>query len=232
MQTASSIYSMLRSLRAVDRADIALLVLDAATGVVEQDKKIGGYIHEAGKGLIIVVNKWDLAAGAGPEDFAPAGGSTPGGRAAAGPGPGGRARSSAAKDARAKFEHHVRTELDFINYAAIQYVSSLNGKGIGGILDLIDEVYQQLTRRIGTGNLNSWLNETIYLNPPPAFKGQETKIYYAAQVSVKPPTFVFFVNHPEHLHFSYKRHLERRLREAYGFKGAPLRLIFRQRQQR
>ncbi len=190
-------YSVLRSFKAIDRADISLLVLDADQGVVEQDKKIGGYIQDAGKGLIILVNKWDLV------------------------------RET---DARNKFERHVRTELDFLNYAPIHYVSALENKGIIKILDLIDRVDEQQIRRVSTGNLNSWLNETVYLNPPPSIKGQDIKIYYVVQVSVKPPTFVFFVNKPELLHFSYKRHLERRLRDTYGFEGTPLRLIFRLRQ--
>lgn len=190
-------YSVLRSLRAIDRADIALLVLDAEQGVVEQDKKIGGYIQDAGKGLIIVVNKWDLVR---------------------------------EKDARNKFERHVRTELDFLKYAAVHYVSALEGRGFVKILDLVDNVNQQQSKRVSTGNLNSWLNETIYLNPPPSVKGHDVKIYYVVQVSIKPPAFVFFVNKPELLHFSYKRYLERRLRETYGFEGTPLRLIFRLRQ--
>ena len=187
-------YSMLRSLKAIDRADVALLVLDAGQGTVEQDKKIGGYIQDAGKGLIIVVNKWDLV-----EE----------------------------QDARSRFDRHIRTELDFLSYAVIHYVSANSGKGVVKIFDHIDNVNQQQTRRISTGNLNTWLNETICLNPPPSIKGQEIKIYYVVQASIKPPTFVFFVNKPEKLHFSYKRYLERRLRESYGFEGTPLRLIFR-----
>ncbi len=192
-------YSMLRSLKAIDRADVVLLVLDAGQGTVEQDKKIGGYIQEAGKGLVIVVNKWDLVE---------------------------------AQDARNRFDRLVRTELDFLSYAVIHYVSANSGKGVLKILDHIDNVNQQQTRRIGTGNLNAWLSETMCLNPPPSVKGQEVKIYYVAQVSTKPPTFVFFVNKPEILHFSYKRYLERRLRESYGFEGTPLQLIFRQRSSR
>jgi GTP-binding protein len=189
-------YSMLRSLKAIDRADVALLVIDAGQGTVEQDKKIGGYIQDAGKGLIIVVNKWDLV-----EE----------------------------QDARSRFERLIRTELDFLSYAVIHYVSANSGKGVVKIFDHIDNVNQQQTRRIGTGNLNTWLNETVCLNPPPSVKGQEIKIYYVVQASIKPPTFVFFVNKPEMLHFSYKRYLERRLRESYGFEGTPLRLIFRPR---
>ncbi|MGD0153382.1 MAG: ribosome biogenesis GTPase Der [Thermacetogeniaceae bacterium] len=190
-------YSVLRSLKAIDRADISLLVLDADQGVVEQDKKIGGYIQDAGKGIIILVNKWDLV------------------------------RET---DARNKFERHVRTELNFLSYAPIHYVSALENKGVVKVLDLIDRVDEQQNRRVSTGNLNSWLSETVYLNPPPSIKGQDVKIYYVVQVSVKPPTFVFFVNKPELLHFSYKRYLDRRLRDAYGFEGTPLRLIFRLRQ--
>jgi GTP-binding protein len=192
-------YSMLRSLKAIDRADVVLLVLDAGQGTVEQDKKIAGYIQEAGKGLVIIVNKWDLVE---------------------------------AQDARSSFDRLVRSELDFLSFAAIHYVSATNGKGVLKILDHIDNVNQQQTRRISTGNLNTWLSETICLNPPPSVKGREIKIYYVAQVSIKPPTFVFFVNKPEILHFSYKRYLERRLRESYGFEGTPLQLIFRPRSTR
>lgn len=190
-------YSVRRSLKAIDRADVVLLVLDADQGVVEQDKKIGGYIQDAGKGIIIVVNKWDLVS---------------------------------EKDVRNKFEQLVRSELNFLKYAVVHYVSAINGRGVVKILDLVDRVDQQQTRRVSTGNLNNWMTETVYLNPPPAVKGQDVKIYYVVQASVKPPTFVFFVNKPDLLHFSYKRYLERRLRDTYGFEGTPLRLIFRQRQ--
>ena len=192
-------YSMVRSLKAIDRADIALLVLDAGQGVVEQDQKIAGHIQEAGKGLVIVVNKWDLV-----EE----------------------------QDARNRFERLIRSELDFLNYAAVHFVSANSGKGVVKILDLIDNVSQQQNRRIGTGNLNTWLNETDLPESASSVKGQDVKIYYVVQASIKPPTFVFFVNKPDMLHFSYKRYLERRLRESYGFEGTPLRLIFRPRSSR
>ena len=161
-------YSMIRSLKAIDRADIALLVLDAGQGVVEQDQKIGGQIQEAGKGLIIVVNKWDLVK---------------------------------EKDARSKFERLIRTELDFLSYAVIHFVSAQSGKGVVKIIDLVDNVSLQQNRRISTGNLNTWLNETVCLNPPPSVKGQEVKIYYVVQAGIKPPTFVFFVNTPDNVAF-------------------------------
>lgn len=188
-------YSVIRALRAIDRADVVLLVLDATQGVVEQDKKIGDYIEEAGKGLVIIINKWDLIQ----------------------------------KDGTTMENYSVliRSELDFLAYAPILYVSALTGQRIERILSLVDFVGEQQTKRISTGGLNSWLNEAIYLNPPPAVKGRELKIYYLVQVGVKPPVFVFFINDPELVHFSYKRYLENQLRRAYGFEGTPVRLVFR-----
>lgn len=190
-------YGVQRSLRAIDRADIALLVLDATQGVVEQDTKIGGYIEEAGKGLIIIINKWDLVQ----------------------------------KNARTRkeFDDMIMTELDFLGFAPLHYVSAVTGQGVHKILQLVDEVAQQQSRRISTGNLNNWLTEVIYLNPPPPVKGREVKVYYVAQVGERPPVFVFFVNNPELFHFSYQRYLENQLRKAYGFKGTPIRLVFRAR---
>lgn len=190
-------YSVLRSLRAVDRADIVLFVLDATQGVVEQDTKIGGYIAEAGKGLIIIINKWDLIR----KDVHP----------------------------REAYDQVIRERLDFLGFAPLLYVSALTGHGIDRILPLVDRVYGEQTKRISTGNLNSWLSEVVYLNPPPTVKGEDVKFYYALQAGEKPPLFVFFVNSPEKVHFSYKRYLENQLRKAYGFEGTPIRLVFRPR---
>lgn len=190
-------YSVQRSLRAIDRADIVLFILDATQGVVEQDTKICGYIEEAGKGLIIIINKWDLV--------------------------------KKDDNTRKKYDQMIRERLDFLGYAPLLYVSALTGQGIDRILQLVDHVAGEQTKRITTGSLNSWLTETIYLNPPPAVKGQDVKFYYAVQGGEKPPVFVFFVNSPELLHFSYKRYLENQLRKAYGFEGTPIRLAFRPR---
>lgn len=191
-------YGVKRSLRAIDRSDIVLFVLDATQGVVEQDTKIGGYIADAGKGLIIIINKWDLAE----------------------------------KEQKAKntYEQLIRWRLDFLSFAPLHYVSALTGQGVDKILPLVDRVYGEYTKRISTGNLNSWLMETVYLNPPPAAKGLDLKFYYAVQAEVAPPLFVFFVNRPEMVHFSYRRYLENQLRKAYGFEGTPVRLIFRKRE--
>jgi GTP-binding protein len=188
-------YGVRRALRAIDRADVALLVLDSAEGIVEQDKKIAGYIEETGKGVIIIINKWDLTA-----DI---------------------------KNRRRVFEKMVRTELSFLSYAPLHYVSALTGEGLEGILPTVDFVHGEQKKMIGTGNLNSWLSEAVFLNPPPAMSKGGLKFYYATQVAVKPPAFVFFVNNPKLVHFSYKRYLERQLREAYGYEGTPVRLIFR-----
>lgn len=190
-------YSVMRSLKAIDRADVVLFVLDATQGVVEQDKKIGGYIEEAGKGLIIIVNKWDLI----------------------------DKNSSTTKE----YDLLIREGLDFLNFAPILYVSALTGQRVNQVLDQIDVVAGEQVKRISTGNLNNWLNEAVFLNPPPAVKGREIKIFYAVQTGVKPPVFKFFVNHPELIHFSYKRYLEHQLRSTYGFEGTPLRLVFRAR---
>jgi GTP-binding protein len=190
-------YGVKRALRSIDRADVVLLIIDAETGIVEQDKKIAGYIEESGKGVIIVINKWD----------------------------------SAMKiiDNRRDFEVYVRTQLDFISYAPLRFVSALTGEGVDHILKDVDAVCSEQNKRLTTSNLNSWLNEVVYLNPPSGVGKQGVKFYYATQVGTKPPVIACFVNNPNMVHFSYKRYLERQLRQAYGFEGTPVRLVFRAR---
>jgi GTP-binding protein len=190
-------YSVVRSLKAIDRADVVLLLLDAGTGVVEQDQKIGGYIEEAGKGLIIIINKWDLVT----------------------------------KDdhTTAHYERQVREQLDFLDYAPLIFTSAQTGQRVDNILGLVDRVSDVCKKRITTGNLNNWLSEVTYLNPPRSVKGKEVKFYYVSQTGVEPPVFVFFVNEPKLVHFSYKRYLENELRKAYEFDGTPIRLAFRPR---
>lgn len=188
-------YGVRRALSAIDRADVVLLVLDATEGVVEQDKKIAGYIEEIGKAVIIIINKWDLTA-----DL---------------------------KNRRRIFEDLTRTKLSFISYAPVHFVSALTGEGLKGILSQVDFVHFEQNKKISTGNLNSWLSEVVFLNPPSAVEKGGLKFYYVTQVATKPPVFVFFVNNPKLVHFSYKRYLERQLREAYGYEGTPVRLVFR-----
>lgn len=188
-------YGVRRAFGAIDRADVIILVLDATEGIVEQDKKIAGYIEESGKGVIILINKWDLAVNV--------------------------------KNRRQVFEKSTRTELSFLMFAPLLFVSALTGDGLEKILAEVDFVNNEQDKKISTGNLNSWLSEVTYLNPPTAAEKGGLRFYYATQVAVKPPAFVFFVNNPKLVHFSYKRYLERQLREAYGFEGTPIRLIFR-----
>ena len=191
-------YSIARALNAVDRADVAVLVIDAAAGIIEQDKHIAGYAHELGKGLLILVNKWDL-----PE-----------------------------KDSNtmARFEKELKEELGFASYALTLFVSAKTGQRCDRILPLVDFISEQCNRRVPTAQLNEVLREAVALNPPPTDKGRRLKVLYATQVGVKPPKIVIFLNDPEIMHFSYARYLENRLREAFGFAGVPISLIWRKRE--
>ena len=189
-------YSVVRSLRAVDRSDVILMLIDAVDGVTEQDKKIAGYAHEAGKAIILVVNKWDLIE----------------------------------KDENTinKFEKTIRLELGFMQYAPTMFISALTGQRVTKIIELVDFVVEQNATRVTTATLNTLLREWLHLNPPPSDKGRRLKVRYLTQVSVKPPTFVFFVNDPELMHFSYKRYLENQMRKHFGFEGTPIRIVIRQ----
>lgn len=190
-------FSVIRSFRAVDRSDVVLMVIDSVEGVTEQDKKIVGYAHEEGKGLILIINKWDLIT----------------------------------KDDKTlnKYEKDIREELSFVGYAPTQFISAKTGQRINKIMELVEFVAEQTSRRIQTSTLNTILREWVHLNPPPSDKGKRLKILYATQRSVQPPTFIFFVNDPEIVHFSYRRYLENQIRKNFGFEGSPIRLIMRKR---
>ncbi|NLF80810.1 MAG: ribosome biogenesis GTPase Der [Clostridia bacterium] len=191
-------YSISRAINAIDRSDVAVLVIDAEAGIIDMDKHIAGYAHEAGKGLLIVVNKWDL-----PE-----------------------------KDTNtmARFEKELKEELGFASYALSVFVSAKTGRRCEKILPLTSFIAEQASRRLGTSQLNEVLREAVALNPPPTDKGRRLKVLYATQVGVKPPKIVIFLNDPELMHFSYARYLENKLREAFGFAGTPISLIWRQRE--
>ncbi len=188
-------YSVLRALRAIERSDVALLILDAEEGVTEQDKKIAGYAHEAGRAMIIVVNKWDAIE----------------------------------KDHKTmqNFEEKIRDEMQFISYAPILFVSAITKQRLHTILPTVQLVAENHALRIKTNLLNEMLMDAIAMTPTPTDKGKRLKINYMTQVSVKPPTFVLFVNDPELLHFSYRRFLENKIRDTFGFKGTPIRIIVR-----
>ena len=193
-------YSIIRTVTAVERADVVLIVIDAVEGVTEQDAKIAGIAHERGKGIIIVVNKWDAIE----------------------------------KNDRTmrEYESEVRRILSFMPYAQIMYVSAVTGQRLFKLYDMIDIVIENQTLRIATGVLNEILMEAVALQQPPSDKGKRLRIYYMTQVSVKPPTFVAFVNDKELMHFSYQRYLENKIREAFCFSGTPLRFLVRERKEK
>ncbi len=188
-------YSVLRSLRAMEDADVVVAVLDATEGIIDQDKKILGYADEEGKALIIAFNKWDLV----------------------------EERETVAKE----FKTDVEDELVFVRYAPFIYISARTGKRVTRLFTLIDQVHAEHHKRVSTGQLNAFLEEVLFLTPPPTKKGRALKVYYATQVKAAPPTFAFFVNDRELMHFSYMRHLENKLREAFDFTGTPIKMMVR-----
>ena len=193
-------YSIIRTVTAVERADVVLMVIDAVEGVTEQDAKIAGIAHERGKGVIIVVNKWDAIE----------------------------------KNDRTmrEYESRIRQTLSYMPYAEIMYVSALTGQRLNKLYDMIDMVIENQTLRIATGVLNEIMTEAVAMQQPPSDKGKRLKLYYITQVSVKPPTFVIFVNDKELMHFSYTRYLENKIREAFGFRGTSLKFFIRERKEK
>ena len=190
-------YSVLRSHTAVDRADVCLIMIDAAEGITEQDEKIAGIAHEAGRASIIVVNKWD---------------------------------SIPDKDNSTVNEYNdkIRVALGYMPYAPIMYVSALTGQRVTNLFEHIDYVYGQSVMRITTGMLNDVLRDAMIRVQPPSDKGKRLKIYYMTQIGIQPPTFVIFCNNAELFHFSYQRYIENCLRNTFGFKGTPIKLIIRE----
>ncbi len=190
-------FSVLRAHMAVERANVCILVIDAEKGITEQDEKIAGIAHEAGKATIIAVNKWDLI--------------------------------DKDNDTVNKFTNDIYTALSYMTYAPIVFISALTGQRISKLFEFINYVHNQTTMRISTGMLNDVLNDAMTRVQPPSDKGRRLKIYYMTQSSVAPPTFVLFCNDAELFHFSYRRYIENCLRDTFGFKGTPIRLIIRQR---
>ena len=188
-------YSVMRSLNAISRSDVALLVIESAEIMNEQDMHIAGYIHEALKGIVVVVNKWDLA------------------------------RELEVDKTQCASE--IKQKLKFFPDAPIVFASAQFGKGIGQVLSAAKRVYQERQKRLPTPLLNEEMNRVVAAHPPPSLWGKQLKLSYVTQPGVNPPTFVFFVNDPRLIHFSYQRYLENSLRKAFGFKGTPLKLIFR-----
>ena len=190
-------YSIIRTVSAVERADVVVVVIDAAEGVTEQDAKIAGIAHERGKGIIIAVNKWDAIEKNDKTIY--------------------------------EFTRKVRDTLSFMTYAEILFISALTGQRLPKLFETIDMVRENQTLRVATGVLNEILTEAVALQEPPQDKGKRLRLYYMTEVSVKPPTFVVFVNDKKLMHFSYSRYLENKIREAFGFKGTAIRIIARER---
>ena len=190
-------YSIIRTVTAVERCDVAVLMIDAEEGVTEQDAKIAGIAHDKGKGIIIAVNKWDAIE----------------------------------KDDKTiyKYSNKVREILSFMPYAEILFISAKTGQRIPKLFDTLDVVIENHALRVATGVLNEILAEAVAMQQPPSDKGKRLKIFYMTQVSVKPPTFVIFVNDKKLMHFSYTRYIENKVREAFGFAGTPLKFIIRER---
>ncbi|WP_226579366.1 ribosome biogenesis GTPase Der [Halobacillus litoralis] len=190
-------YSIMRALKAIERSDVVLALIDADTGIQEQDKKIAGYAHEAGKAVVIVVNKWDTI--------------------------------DSEEKTMKEFEDKVRDNFRFLDYAPIVFLSAKTKKRIHTLLPKVLEASENHSKRVQTNLLNEVIMDALAMNPSPSIKGQKLKIFYAAQVSVKPPSFVVFVNEPELMHFTYERFLENRIRDAFGFEGTPIKIFARKR---
>lgn len=193
-------YSMIRTLAAIDRSDVCLMIIDAESGVTEQDKRVAGYAHEAGKAVIIVVNKWDLL--------------------------------SKDNHTYTEYEKVIREELAYLSYAPVMFVSAVTKQRLFKMIEQSKFVASEAAKRVPTGTLNDVLNEAIMLNQPPTDKGKRLKIYYMTQASIKPPTFVIFVNDKELAHFSYIRYIENHLRRNFDFTGTPLRFIIREKKEK
>ncbi len=188
-------YSVIRTLRAIDRADVVLLVMDATEMATTQDTHIAGYIQQAAKGIVIIVNKWDLIEN---------------------------------KDL-AEWNKFIKSQFKFASYAPILYTSAKSGQGVEKIMPQVSEVYRERLKRLSTAKVNSVIQQAVASHNRPRLKNKQLKIFYATQAEVNPPTFVFFTNDTRLIHFSYRRYLENKLREAFGFTGTPLRLIFKTR---
>ena len=190
-------YSIIRAQMAIERADVCVIMIDASVGFTDQDSKVAGLAHEAGKGCVIVVNKWDMIE----------------------------------KDDKTMTEYRKKLEIDFsfMSYAPMIFISAKTGQRINRLFELIKHVANMNAMRISTGMLNDILAQATARVQPPTDKGKRLKIYYMTQASVKPPTFVFFVNSAPLFHFSYQRYLENQIRETFGLEGTPVRFIIRER---
>jgi GTP-binding protein len=192
-------YSVIRSLAAVERANVVILIIDATDELSDQDEKIIGYAHEMKKAILVIVNKWDLIE----------------------------------KDDKTMIEYKKKLQagLNFMAYAPYLFISAKTGQRVHKVLSTVKECYDNYSKRISTGILNEVVNKAVLMQEPPTVANKRLKIFYVTQVDSKPPTFVFFVNNSNLLHFSYQRYLENQLRKSFEFSGTGIRLIFRERKE-
>jgi GTP-binding protein len=195
---AAEKYSTLRALKAVERADVAVLVIDAFEGLTAQDAHVAGFVAEEGRGLVIALNKWDLLAEKTDRTFD-------------------------------EYATSMRSQVPFLDFAPFVSISAKSGQRVGRVLELAVDVWGERRKRIPTGDLNKVIRAAGLRQQPPTGKLGPPKIFYATQVAVAPPTFIFFARHASQVHFSYKRYLENQIRAEFGFDGTPIRLFFRER---
>ncbi|MFB0959352.1 MAG: ribosome biogenesis GTPase Der [Clostridiaceae bacterium] len=192
-------YSGLRTMTSIERADVIALLIDASEGATEQDEKIIGYAHEMKKGLLIIVNKWDLVE----------------------------------KDDKTmdRFTKELRVRFHFLNYVPFLFISAKTGLRSHKVLKEVARVFENYNRRISTGILNDVISKALLMKEPPVVSNRRLKVYYVTQTGVRPPTFIFFVNDPALLHFSYMRYLENQLRASFDFEGTGIKMEFRERKE-
>ncbi len=188
-------YSVIRALAGLERSDVALLVIDGEQGIIEQDKHVAGYILEANKAVVIVVNKWDAVE----------------------------------KDEKTmrKMEKLIREEFKFLDYAEIVFVSAKERQRVHTIFPTLNTAYEHYQKEVQTRILNELLTDSVAMNPPAIFNRGKASFNYMTQISIKPPTFLVFVNNPDYIHFSYQRYLQNQFRAAIDFTGTPIRFVFR-----
>jgi GTP-binding protein len=193
-------FAVVRSLKAIERADVVVMVIDATAGVTEQDQRIAGMADDEGKPCLLVINKWDLVA-----------------------------KDSYTMDT---FRTEIKDKLHHVDYAEMLFTSATSGQRVHKILEMSEAAHLESQRRITTGVLNQVITEAIALNPAPTSHGRALKIYYSTQVRSSPPTFILFVNDPSLASQSYTRYIQNKMREAFGFKGTPIRVLFRERREK
>jgi GTP-binding protein len=188
-------YSVIRALKAIERADVVTLLIDATEGVTAQDAHIAGMVIDKLKSVIVIVNKWDLI--------------------------------EKETHTMVDYSRHIREELNFLDYVPVLFISAKTGQRVGQVLPTAIQVQEERVLRIPTSKLNRLIRDAQSAHAPPSKAGKRLKIFYGSQVRTDPPTFLFHVNDPRIVHFSYTRFLENRIRERFGFLGTPLRITYR-----